>query len=171
MSIGIVFDEDLFDEESRQNTPERVKRMMEEFRRWRNWELDRGVFEYKGYNDLVVESDIEFFSFCSHHILPFYGVVHIAYLPNGYVLGLSKLARVVRKFASKPQLQERMTHEIADYLYQKIPNVQGIMVIVEAEHLCMKMRGVRTDSRIITSAVRGEIPKEEVLELLKISGR
>lgn len=166
--IGIYFDEELFDEESRQNTPERVKRMMEEFRRWRDWELDRGVFEYKGYNDLVVESDIEFFSFCSHHILPFYGVVHIAYLPNGYVLGLSKLARVVRKFASKPQLQERMTHEIADYLYQKITNVQGVMVIVEAEHLCMKMRGVKNKGRIITSAIRGDIPKGEVLELLKI---
>jgi len=168
-TIGIYFDKDLFDDESKKNTPKRIKRMMDEFKKWREWELDRGIFEYDGYNELVIEKDIEFFSFCSHHLLPCYGKVHIAYLPDGYVLGLSKVVRIVKKFASRPQLQEKLTHEIADYLFEKVPSVQGVMVIVEAEHLCMKMRGVRNKGVIVTSAIRGYIPKEEVLALLKVS--
>ena len=111
-------------------------------------------------NDLVLEKDITFFSMCEHHLVPFFGKAHIAYIPKGKVAGLSKLARTVEIYAKKPQLQERLTTEIADAL-MKYLDAEGAMVVIEAEHTCMTMRGVKKPgSKTITSAVRGIFEKD-----------
>ncbi len=110
-----------------------------------------------GHREMIIVKDIPFYSMCEHHLLPFYGVAHIGYLPNvdGRVVGLSKLARVVEIVASRPQLQERMTTEIADAIMDGL-KPSGVAVVVQAEHLCMIMRGVKKPgSNIITSAIRG----------------
>jgi GTP cyclohydrolase I len=110
-----------------------------------------------GHREMVIVRDIPFYSMCEHHLLPFYGAVHIGYIPNadGRVVGLSKLARVVEIIASRPQIQERMTTEIADTIMEGL-NPSGVAVVVQAEHLCMIMRGVKKPgSNIITSAIRG----------------
>ena len=127
-------------------------------------------------NDLVIERDITFYSLCEHHLLPFIGVAHIAYIPrDGRVIGLSKLARIVNAFARRPQLQERLTAQLADFLEEKL-EPQGVAVIIEAEHLCMTMRGVRAaGAKTQTSALRGRMKADpraraEVLDLL-IRGR
>ena len=115
-----------------------------------------------GHREMVIVKDIPFYSMCEHHLLPFYGVAHIGYLPNvdGRVVGLSKLARVVEIVASRPQLQERMTTEIADAIVEGL-KPSGVAVIVQAEHLCMIMRGVKKPgSNIITSALRGAFRKK-----------
>ena len=115
-----------------------------------------------GHREMVIVKDIPFYSMCEHHLLPFYGVAHIGYLPNvnGRVVGLSKLARVVEIVASRPQLQERMTTEIADAIVDGL-KPSGVAVIVQAEHLCMIMRGVKKPgSNIITSAIRGAFRKK-----------
>jgi len=115
-----------------------------------------------GHREMVIVKDIPFYSMCEHHLLPFYGVAHIGYLPNvdGRVVGLSKLARVVEIIASRPQLQERMTTEIADAIVDGL-KPSGVAVIVQAEHLCMIMRGVKKPgSNIITSALRGTFRKK-----------
>ena len=106
-------------------------------------------------NDLVLEKDITFFSMCEHHLVPFFGKVHIAYIPKGKVAGLSKLARTVEIYAKKPQLQERLTTEIADAL-MKYLDAEGAMVVIEAEHTCMTMRGVKKPgSKTVTTTYRG----------------
>lgn len=106
-------------------------------------------------NDLVLEKDITFFSMCEHHLVPFFGKVHIAYIPNGKVAGLSKLARTVEVYAKKPQLQERLTTEIADAL-MKYLDAEGAMVVIEAEHTCMTMRGVKKPgAKTVTTTYRG----------------
>lgn len=175
--IQFGFEDELFDEESRQNTPSRLQRMMEEFKEWREWsDLERGKGVFKsddGYNDLVVVKDIPFTSFCSHHLMPFRGTANIAYLPDGYIVGLSKIPRTVRKFASMPQLQERMGYQIADYLMTWIPQVQGVMVYLEAEHSCMEVRGARMKGMTCTSALRGIFRDKPELksEALKIMGK
>ena len=110
-----------------------------------------------GHREMVILRDIPFYSMCEHHLLPFYGVVHIGYLPNseGRIIGISKLARVVDIIAKRPQLQERMTTEIADAIDEGI-NPDGVAVVVQAEHLCMIMRGIKKPgSNVITSAIRG----------------
>lgn len=110
-----------------------------------------------GHREMVIIRDIPFYSMCEHHLLPFYGVAHVGYIPNvdGRVVGLSKLARVVEVVASRPQLQERMTTEIADAIVDGLKPT-GVAVVVQAEHLCMIMRGVKKPgSAIITSALRG----------------
>ena len=104
-------------------------------------------------SDIVVARDIQFYSMCEHHMLPFYGKVHIAYSPNGRVFGISKLVRVVEKHARRLQIQERLTKSVADELYSC--GVRGVAVFAEAEHLCMKMRGVRNDARMSSAAYRG----------------
>ena len=111
----------------------------------------------EGHREMVIVRDIPFYSMCEHHLLPFYGVAHIGYIPdiNGRVVGLSKLARVVEIIASRPQIQERMATEIADAIMDGL-KPSGVAVIVQAEHLCMIMRGVKKPgSNIITSALRG----------------
>jgi GTP cyclohydrolase IA len=109
-----------------------------------------------GYDELVVARDIPFHSLCMHHLLPFHGVAHVAYLPGERIIGLSKLARVVELFARDLQLQERLTTQVADWLEEHLAP-KGVGVVLEAEHLCMSMRGVRKPGSItVTSAVRGQ---------------
>ncbi len=111
------------------------------------------------HDELVMVRDIEVYSTCEHHLLPFHGVAHVGYIPgvHGRVTGLSKLARLVDVFAKRPQLQERLTSEVADALQEGL-EPRGVLVVVECEHLCMSMRGVhKPGSRTITSAVRGQL--------------
>jgi GTP cyclohydrolase IA len=118
-------------------------------------ELSVGFEE--GYNEMVIVRDIPFYSMCEHHLLPFYGVAHVGYIPNkdGRVVGASKLARVVEIVAKRPQIQERMTSVIADSIVEAL-NPVGVGVVVQAEHLCMIMRGIKKPgSAIVTSALRG----------------
>jgi GTP cyclohydrolase I len=116
-----------------------------------------------GHDEMIMVRDIALFSLCEHHLVPFFGRAHVAYIPNtdGRVTGLSKLARLVDGFARRPQVQERLTTQVADALEQTL-NPRGVLVVVEAEHLCMSMRGVRTPgSSTVTSAVRGAFRTDE----------
>jgi GTP cyclohydrolase I len=145
------------DREGLQETPARVARMYAEvFSGLRHdpRELLRKTFKQK-YDEIVLVKDIRFSSTCEHHLLPFIGKAHIAYLPGGKIVGLSKLARVVEVLASRPQVQERMTEELADLLVDEL-GARGVGVILEATHTCMAVRGVRKpDSVCTTSAMRG----------------
>ena len=106
-------------------------------------------------NDMVIVKDIPFYSFCEHHLVIFFGKIHIAYIPNKKMIGLSKLVRFMRVYAKRPQVQERLTHQIADCLVKHLS--KDVMVYIEAEHMCMSMRGVRTPgTKTVTSAVRGK---------------
>jgi GTP cyclohydrolase I len=122
------------------------------------WENPADVLDVQfeeGHDEMVIVKDIPFFSMCEHHFLPFNGTAHIGYLPRGNVLGLSKLARVVEILAKRPQLQERLTSQIADTVMQRL-DPMGVGVMIEAEHLCMTMRGVKKPgSSVVTSAMRG----------------
>lgn len=139
------------------DTPDRVARMYEEI----YGGMDEEVSEHLGKtftaqnNEMVIEKDITFYSTCEHHLMPFYGKAHIAYIPNGKVVGLSKLARTVEVFAHRPQIQEQMTAQIADAI-MKYLNPKGVMVVLEAEHMCMTMRGVKKPgSRTMTMVSKG----------------
>ena len=127
------------------------------------------------YDEMVVVKDIEFFSMCEHHLLPFFGKAHIAYLPDGKVIGLSKIPRVVDVFARRLQVQERLTTQIADAIADAV-NPQGVAVILEARHLCMMMRGVeKQHSATVTSAMRGVFKtqlqtRNEFLSLVRRNG-
>lgn len=111
-------------------------------------------------NNMVLEKDITFYSTCEHHIMPFYGKAHVAYIPNGKVAGLSKIARTVEVYARRPQLQEQMTAQIADAVMEHL-NAKGVMVMLEAEHMCMTMRGVQKPGTItVTTVTRGEFEKD-----------
>lgn len=115
----------------------------------------------ESYSEMVIVKDIELYSMCEHHMLPFFGKAHIAYIPNGYITGLSKLARVVDCFARRLQVQERMTHQILDAVQEAL-NPLGVAVVIEAKHLCMMMRGVqKQNSSTTTSAFKGEFEKEK----------
>ena len=145
--------------EGLQGTPQRVAEMYVELFSWlgvdAREELTVGFEE--GHHEMVILRDIPFYSMCEHHLLPFYGVVHIGYIPNksGRVVGMSKLARVVENIAHRPQLQERMTTQIADTICDAM-NPDGIGVVIQAEHLCMTMRGIKKPgSTVVTSANRG----------------
>jgi len=123
------------------------------------------------YSAMVMEQRIPFYSMCAHHLVPFYGHAHIAYIPNDTILGLSKFARILEFYAKRPQLQERLTEQVADYLSKKLAP-QGVMVVVEARHLCVEMRGVKKPGAVtVTSAIRGVFHqrpvREEFLDLLK----
>jgi GTP cyclohydrolase I len=113
-------------------------------------------------SDIVIAKDIKFYSMCEHHILPFFGKIHIAYSPNGRVFGISKLVRLVEKYSKRLQIQERLTKEIADELHSQ--GVKGVVVMAEAEHLCMKMRGVRNDATMTTATFRGIYEKKDERE-------
>jgi GTP cyclohydrolase IA len=120
-------------------------------------EFTATLFRNEGYDELVLVRDISFQSLCMHHLLPFHGVAHVAYLPGDCIIGLSKLARVVEAFARDLQLQERMTVQIADWLEQELAP-RGVGVVVSAEHMCMTIRGVRKPgTRTVTSALRGTL--------------
>jgi len=145
------------DRESLLETPGRVARMYAELFSGLHSDPRRHlqkVFDER-YDELVLVRDISFNSMCEHHLLPFMGVAHVGYLPNGKVVGLSKLARVVEEVSRCPQVQERMTHRIADLLHQEL-DAKGVVVVLEATHTCMTIRGVcKPGSLTVTSAVRG----------------
>jgi GTP cyclohydrolase I len=140
-------------------TPHRVTKAYGEF--FAGYEQDPAEIlkktfkEVGGYDDIVLVKDIPFFSHCEHHMVPIIGKAHIAYLPHDGVVGLSKLARLVEVFARRPQVQERLTSQIADLLMEKL-TPRGVIVVLECEHMCMEMRGIRkVGARTVTSAVRG----------------
>ena len=143
--------------EGLQGTPQRVAEMYRELFSGvhRDPREELTVSFDEGHHEMVVLKDIPFYSLCEHHFLPFYGVVHIGYVPNGRVTGVSKLARLVEVLASRPQLQERLTTLIADTIMEVL-KPQGVGVVIQAEHLCMTMRGIKKPgSNFITSANRG----------------
>ena len=135
--------------------------------------LNNAVF-HEEYDDMVILKDIEFYSLCEHHLLPFFGVCHIAYLPAGKIIGLSKIARLVNMFARRLQVQERMTAQVAEALEEAI-QPRGVAVVCEAKHMCMMIRGVqKQNSSMVTSHVSGAFRKDqrtrmEFMDLLKVT--
>jgi GTP cyclohydrolase I len=131
--------------------------------------------EGESHDEMVLLKDIPFYSVCEHHLLPFIGKAHIAYIPSGRIVGLSELAKALEHLAKRPQVQERLTAQLADMIMDKL-KPRGCMVVVDAEHLCMSMRGIKKPgSRTVTSAVRGtfrtkQSTREEMLALIKTSG-
>lgn len=157
-------------------TPERVARMYEDelLAGYREDPMDLfKVFDADGNDQLVLVKNIPFYSLCEHHMIPFHGVAHLGYIPKEKVLGLSKTARLVEVFARRLQIQERMTVEIADALERGLAPTRGVMVVLEAAHLCMIMRGIqKVGSTTVTSAVRGDFltdpaSRQEFLALLR----
>lgn len=144
--------------EGLRGTPDRIADMYEEI--FAGYDSDSELsIQFSEDSDAVVVKDIKFYSMCEHHMLPFFGKVSIAYLPNGRVFGVSKLVRLVEKYAKRLQIQERMTKDIADELHAQ--GVKGVMVLSEAEHLCMKMRGVKNDATMTSAAYRGFYERKE----------
>ncbi len=156
-------------------TPERVQKSFEFLTRGYHQDIDKvingAIFE-ADCNDMIIVRDIEFYSMCEHHMLPFFGKVHIGYVPRGKVFGVSKLARIVDMFARRLQIQERMTTEIAYQIFDII-HPEGVGVVVEAQHLCMLMRGVeKQNSTMVTSSMLGtfrarQATRLEFLNLIK----
>ncbi|MBR5709937.1 MAG: GTP cyclohydrolase I FolE [Thermoguttaceae bacterium] len=149
------------DREGLLETPARVARMYEEI--FSGLEQDPAIhlkkFFTEEYNEVVLVKDISFNSMCEHHLMPFFGKVHIGYIPGGKVIGLSKMARVVETIARRPQIQERMTESIAKLMVEEL-HVKGVAVIVEAVHTCMTMRGIKKPgSKCVTSALKGVFMK------------
>ncbi|MDX1469239.1 MAG: GTP cyclohydrolase I FolE [Acidimicrobiia bacterium] len=146
------------DREGLVETPERVARFYAEVFSGIHEDPEQVVDAFFGeehYQEIVMVKEIPFYSMCEHHFVPFHGHAHVAYLPKGRVTGLSKLARLVEGFARRPQMQERLTAQVADCL-EKALDPLGVLVVIEAEHLCMSMRGVKKPgSKTVTSAVRG----------------
>ena len=140
--------------EGLQKTPMRVAKAMQVLTKGYTMDahkiLTDALFK-ENYNQMVIVKDIDFFSLCEHHMLPFYGKVHVAYIPNGYITGLSKIARVVDIFAHRLQVQERMTQQIKDCIQDTLHPL-GVMVVVEAKHMCMQMRGVEKQNSITTTS-------------------
>ena len=155
------------------DTPRRVARMAFELLAGMDKanEPKLTLFENTGYRDILMVKDIPFYSLCAHHLLPMFGHVSIAYIPDKKIVGLSKLPRVVKFFSARLQVQEDFTRELADYLQEKL-GALGVFVIVRARHLCMEMRGAKThDAETLSSAVRGVFDirastKEEALRLM-----
>ncbi len=155
------------------DTPSRVAKMYSEIFSGLHTPVEDLLKPIKGedHDELVMLKDIPFYSICEHHLLPFIGKAHIAYIPSGTIAGLSELAKALEHLASRPQVQERLTTQLADVLMSRL-KPKGCMVIIDAEHLCMSMRGVKKPgSRTVTSAVRGifrsrQSTREEMLALL-----
>lgn len=149
--------------EGLKETPQRIARMYEEI--YGGLEEDAAVHLSKTFtvenNEIVLEKDIIFYSMCEHHLLPFYGKAHLAYIPDGKVVGLSKLARTVEVFAKRPQIQEQLTVQIADALEEHLAP-RGVMVMIEAEHLCMTMRGIKKAGSKTASIVTRGAFKENI---------
>lgn len=162
--------------EGLKDTPKRVARMYEEVFSCIGKDPQKAitVFETEGHEEMVILKDIPFYSMCEHHLLPFYGRAHVAYIPKkDRLAGLSKLARVVEMVSRAPQLQERITTQVADTL-MRVLKPHGVLVIVDAEHLCMTMRGVKKPgSHMTTSAVRGVFQKNDITrkEALQLIGK
>ena len=166
------------DREGLRRTPDRVEKSLKWLTRGYSLSVEQvigdAVFREKHHN-MVLVKDIEMYSLCEHHMLPFFGKVHVAYIPNGRILGLSKVPRIVEVFARRLQVQERMTEEIAGAV-QRVLKPEGVGVVIEAYHLCMMMRGVeKQNSKTITSAMRGVFledlrTREEFLRLSLAGG-
>ena len=157
-----------------QKTPMRVAKAMQILTRGYTQDahkvLTDALFEEK-YNQMVIVKDIDFFSMCEHHMLPFYGKVHVAYIPNGYITGLSKIARVVDIYSHRLQVQERLTQQIKDCIQQTLKPL-GVMVVIEAKHMCMMMRGIEKQNAITTTsdfsgAFNQAKTREEFMNLLR----
>ncbi len=165
--------------EGLQRTPERVARMFAELTEGYRVDpvalVNDALFEVS-YDEMVLVRNIEMYSMCEHHLLPFHGHAHVAYIPNGKVLGLSKIPRVVEMFSRRLQVQERLTEQIAQFL-DDLLHPQGVAVVIEAVHMCAMMRGVKkADARMVTSAMRGIFKtnsrtRSEFLSLIGLSGR
>ncbi len=159
--------------EGLQKTPERIAKAMQYFTQ--GYDMDaKAIINsakfHESYSEMVIVKDIELYSLCEHHMLPFFGKAHIAYIPNGFITGLSKIARVVDCYARRLQVQERMTHQILDALQESL-NPLGVAVVIEAKHLCMMMRGVsKQNSVTTTSAFSGQFQanstRSEFLKLI-----
>ena len=155
-------------------TPERVAKMYAEIFAGLEMAADDLLQPIEGetHDEMVLLKDIPFYSVCEHHLLPFFGKAHIAYIPSGNIVGLNELPRALEYFAKRPQVQERLTAQLADLIMNKL-KPKGCMVVIDAEHLCMSMRGIKKPgSRTVTSAVRGifrtkQSTREEMLELIK----
>tara|TARA_B100000029_G_scaffold516363_1_gene629115 strand:- start:2115 stop:2669 length:555 start_codon:yes stop_codon:yes gene_type:complete len=154
--------------EGLRDTPARIAKAYEEIFEGYDSNSELSV-QFSEDSEVVVAKDIQFYSMCEHHMLPFFGKIQIAYTPNGRVFGISKLVRLVEKYAKRLQIQERLTKNIADELYSH--GVKGVAVMAEAEHLCMKMRGVKNDARVSSSAFRGiyenQNQKEEIVRIIQ----
>jgi len=159
--------------EGLQETPHRVAKAMGFLTGGYGKDIDavlNGAIFYENYNEMVIVKDIDFFSICEHHMLPFFGRVHVAYVPNGKIVGLSKLPRIVDVFARSLQVQERLTRQIANTIFEYL-NPTGVGVVIEAQHMCMMMRGVEKQNALATtSAMIGvfkddEKTRREFLEL------
>ena len=159
-------------------TPMRVAKAMQVLTRGYGMDahkvLTDALFK-EDYNQMVIVKDIDFFSMCEHHMLPFYGKVHVAYIPNGYITGLSKIARVVDIYSHRLQVQERLTQQIKDCI-QNTLHPLGVMVVVEAKHMCMQMRGVEKQTAITTTsdfsgAFNQAKTREEFMNLLHSEGK
>ncbi len=162
------------DREGLKETPKRVANMYEEVFSGLSEDahMHLKLFNEKGNDEMVIVRDIPLYSMCEHHLLPFVGKAHIAYIPSdGKIIGLSKLARIVNVYAKRPQVQERLTTQIADFLFEEL-EAKSVAVIIEAEHLCMTMRGIKAaGSQTQTSALRGTVrsdarTRSEVMSLL-----
>jgi len=159
-------------------TPERVAKAFRFFTQGYQQDVDEvlnGALYSVKYDEMVLVRDIDFFSLCEHHLLPFYGKCQVAYIPNEYVVGLSKIPRLVEVFSRRLQVQERLTVQIAETLQEKL-KPQGVAVVIEARHLCMMMRGVETPNAVaVTSSMHGvflnqQKTREELLELIRRGG-
>ena len=149
------------DREGLLGTPTRIADMYDEI--FGGYRMDAELdISFSEETDAIVAKDIQFYSMCEHHMLPFFGKIHVAYVPSGKVFGVSKLVRLVEKYSRRLQIQERLTKQVADELVRM--GVKGALVIAEGEHLCMKMRGVRNESSITTVAHRGIMEQKEMRE-------
>ena len=147
-------------------TPDRIARMYEELAAGYTDDAAKHLAKrfHVDNNDMVVEKDIHFYSFCEHHMLPFYGTAAISYIPDGEVVGLSKMARTVEVYAKRFQLQERLSAQIADAFMQEL-SPKGVMVLIEAEHMCMTMRGIKKPgTKTVTAVTRGVFDNNEELQ-------
>lgn len=154
----------------REGLLETPKRVAQFYKEWLEYNKEPKFTAFPAtYSNMVIIKDIPFYSLCEHHLIPFTGKAHIGYIPDGKILGLSKVVRILNKYARRLQIQERLTDEIADELERSI-GATGVMVVIEAEHLCMSMRGVRTPgAKTITSAIRGVFEENVVRnEFLKL---
>ena len=161
--------------EGLQKTPERAAKAMQFLTQGYDQdpvEILKGAMFKEAYNEMVIVKDIELYSLCEHHILPFFGKAHIAYIPNGQIVGLSKLPRIVDVFARRLQVQERLTKQILDCINDTL-KPQGVAVVIEASHMCMMMRGVQKQNSVTTtSGFRGQFEKIETRnEFLKLIGK
>ena len=154
------------DREGLKETPDRIARMYEEIYGGMGENAAEHlskVFSVR-HNEMVLEKDIVFYSTCEHHLMPFYGKAHVAYIPDGKVVGLSKIARTVETYAKRLQIQEQMTGQIADAIMEHLAP-QGVMVMLEAEHMCMTMRGIKKPgSKTVTVAARGAFKEDAGLQ-------